>query len=158
MKRKLNKRVVALLVSLLVLLMAVVGATVAYIVDRTQEMENTFTPSRVACEVVDEGNYTYMVQNTGDTAAYIRASVLVNWKNSSGYIYAKAPEFTVTPGSGWEKGSDGYFYYTKSVAVGALIPEKLTIQVTTAAPDGDHTLFVEIIASAVQATPEAVNA
>lgn len=153
---KLNKRAVALLVSLVLLVTAVAGVTVAYIMDRTEKVVNTFTPSRVTCKVVDETNYAYTVQNTGDTAAYIRAAILVNWKNSDGHIYAKAPVFTVELGDGWEKGVDGYYYYTKPVAAGVQIPETLTVKVESA-DTAEHELFVEVVASAIQATSEAVK-
>ena len=154
---KLNKRAVALLVSLVMLLSAAVGATVAYIIDRTENMDNTFTPSRVACEVLKEQeDYKYTVKNTGDTAAYIRVAVVVNWKNSDGHVYAKAPEFEVPVSDGWENGSDGYYYFTKPVAVGAKTDSELTVNILTDEPDG-YDLYVEVVASAIQATSAAVN-
>lgn len=153
---KLNKRAVALLVSLVILLSVAVGATVAYIIDRTENMENIFTPSRVACEVVDETNHSYSVENTGDTAAYIRASILANWKNSDGHIYAKAPVLAVELGDGWKEGSDGHYYYTKPVAVDAKTDSELTVRVLPDKLDG-YDLCVEVVASAIQATSAAVN-
>ena len=159
---KLNKRAVALLVSLVMLLTAAVGATVAFIIDRSQDVENTFTPSRVACRVVEKtapagASKAYTVKNIGDTAAYIRVAVLVNWKNGDGQLYAQAPEFTVTPGDGWHLGADGYYYFTKSVAVDAEISEVLLISINSAAPAGYEQLSVEVVASAIQATSEAVS-
>ena len=153
---KLNKRAVALLVSLVALLTVVVGVTVAFIIDGTNGITNTFTPSRVACQVVDNQDGTYTVKNIGDTDAYIRVSILINWKNDAGNIYAQAPQFTVEPGQGWVKGSDGYYYYTKSVAPGDVINSDLTVTVTTETLSG-YTLTVEVVASAVQATVDAVN-
>ena len=55
MKRKLNKRSVALLVSLTVILTAAVGVTLAYIFTNTKPLENIFTPARVSCAVVENG-------------------------------------------------------------------------------------------------------
>ena len=153
---KLNKRAVALLVSLVALLTVVAGITVAFLIDNTDGIENAFTPSRVDCEVIDKTGNTYTVKNIGDTDAYIRASVLVNWKNTAGNVYAQAPQFTVDPGEGWVKGSDGYYYYTKSVAPGDLINSDLTVTVTTETLSG-YTLTVEVVASAVQATSTAVS-
>ena len=155
---KLNKRAVALLVSLVVLLTAAVGVTIAFLADKTPEVENVFTPSRVACAVNEvTKNQVYTVQNTGDTTAYIRAAVVVNWVNDAGHVYAKAPTYTVTPeNTNWVLGSDGYYYYIKPVEAGAVIPEKLTVTVSSATPDG-HTLQVEVVASAIQATVIAVN-
>lgn len=154
---KLNKRLVALLVSLALLLTAALGSTVAYIIDRTEELNNTFTPSRVACEVIEEPGQNYTVKNTGDTTAYIRVSILVNWKNGDGHIYAKAPEFSVTLGDGWKQGSDGYYYYTGAVAPDEQILEKFAITVNATAPNSEHTLFVQVVASAIQATSAAVK-
>lgn len=155
---KLNKRAVALLVSLVMLLSAAVGATVAYIIDRTENMENIFTPSRVACEVVDETNHTYSVENTGDTAAYVRVAVVVNWKNSfTGSIYAQSPTFTLSAEStDWILGSDGYYYYATKITPDGKT-SNLTVVPSGNAPTDDYELSVEIVASAIQATLAAVN-
>ena len=155
---KLNKRAVALLVSLVVLLTVAVGATIAFLADKTPEVENTFKPSKVACAVTKSTtDHIYTVWNTGDTTAYIRAAVVVNWVNAEGQVYAKAPTFKVVPGNtNWVLGKDGYYYYIKSVAAGAYIPENLTVTDVSAAPEG-HTLQVEVVASAIQATVTAVS-
>lgn len=159
---KLNKRAVALLVSLAVLLTVAVGVTVAFLADRTPEVENTFTPSRVACAVNEvTKNQVYTVQNTGDTTAYIRVAVVVNWVNADNkQVYAQAPSFTVTPeNTNWVLGVDGYYYYTLPVNAGNSIADKLTVALlpeSATAPAG-HTLQVEVVASAIQATSEAVK-
>ena len=148
---KLNKRAVALLISLALLVTAVVGTTVAFIFTKSDSVNNTFTPARVACEVVDKTNHTYTVANTGYTAAYIRVAVLVNWKNSNGF-YAQAPAFQVDRGADWVLGSDGYYYFTKPVAVGAETATNLKVTLAAGAtePDG-YDLSVEVVASAIQA-------
>lgn len=153
---KLNKRTIVLLVSLAALLAAVVGSTAAYVFDRAaDDITSTFAPVRVTCEVVEGISQTYTVRNTGDTDAYIRVAVVVNWKKDN-KLYAKAPEFTVSLGEHWVLGSDGYYYFTECVAVGDKTDGKLTVTVLTEKPDG-HELFIEVIASAVQATTVAVQ-
>ena len=157
---KLNKRAVVLLVSLVVLLAVTVGTTIAFLANKTPEVENTFTPSRVACAVNEvTENQVYTVQNTGDTTAYIRAAVVVNWVNDAGHVYAKAPTYTVTPeNTNWVLGSDGYYYYIKPVAAGDQIKETLTVTEVSENPDNSsYTLQVEVVASAIQATVIAVN-
>ena len=162
---KLNKRAVALLISLAILLVVAVGVTVAFVFAESDTVDNTFTPSRVACEVVDKTNHTYTVKNTGDTDAYIRVAVLVNLKNSDGNLVAQAPVFTVSMGtsgdSKWFLGEDGYYYFSDVVppeADGAsgqeVIPANLTVNVTSAT--GDYVLSVQVVASAIQATADAV--
>ena len=153
---KLNKRSVALLVSWALLLVAAVGVTVAFIADKTPEMENTFQPSYVDCEVKqDVDTAAYTVTNIGDTEAYVRVAVVVNWKNSTtGNIYAQAPQFAVSVSEGWLLGSDGYYYYTGKLAPTA-VTSAFTVTPAGTTPDG-YTLSVEIVASAIQATESAV--
>ncbi len=151
---KLNRRAVGLLVSLTLLLTAVVGSTVAFIVAQSQKKTNVFQPSRVACEVIKGTSSTYTVKNTGDTDAYIRVAVLVNWKNTDGHIYAQAPAFQVVLGEHWVLGKDGYYYYTKPVTLAA---DAIATTALTVTPEEDDDLIVEVVASAIQATPNAVK-
>lgn len=159
---KLNKRAVALLASLVLLLTAAVGSTVAFLATRSESVENVFQPSWVACEVIDGEDGTYTVKNIGDTDAYIRVAVQVNWKNEADAIYAQAPAFTLTVGDGWVLGKDGYYYYTKPVTPATDADKNVTTALTvkldaeSVAPEG-CTLFVEVVASAIQATSNAVK-
>ena len=147
---KLNKRSVALLVALVVLLTAAVGATLAYILDKTDSVMNSFAPSKVACEVTENGD-VYTVSNTGDTQCYVRVAVVVTQQNN-GVISAVNPKYAITPGDNWKLGTDGYYYYTKPLAVGNSAPS------ITVKPEDGYTISVEIVASAIQATSEAVSA
>ena len=154
---KLNKRAVALLISLAILVVVTVGVTVAFVFTKSDTVNNTFTPSKVACQVVDKGNHTYTVKNTGDTDVYIRVAVLVNLKNAEDQFYAQAPQFEVdlVDDTKWVFGADGYYYFTEPVAAGVEISEVLSI-LADPAPTG-FTLSVEVVASAIQATSVAVN-
>ena len=70
---KLNKRAVALLVSLVALLTVVAGITVAFLIDNTDGIENAFTPSRVDCEVIDKTGNTYTVKIESGKAVITQA-------------------------------------------------------------------------------------
>ena len=148
---KLNKRSVALLLSLAVLLTVAVGATVAFLVDKGNSVTNTFTPSKVDCEVLKEAG-VYTVKNTGDTQCYVRVAIVVTQKNGDAISITK-PSATITPGTGWLLGTDGYYYYTQPLDVGKTTT---AIQVSVTEADG-YTASVEILASAIQATAEAVK-
>ena len=53
-EKRTNKRKAAvLLTSLVLVLVCAVGATVAYLVDTTREVVNTFDPAKVSCEVTE---------------------------------------------------------------------------------------------------------
>lgn len=178
MKRKINKRSMALLVSLAVVLTVAVGVTLAYIIDRTQEIQNVFDPAHVKCAVVENGlkteNYedtvtasekkNVQIKNTGDTTAYIRVAIVVTWKNKNGNVWAQAPgeeDYSITwnlTANGWVEGTDGYYYYTDPVAPGDLtgiLIKEAKLKEGYAAPVGtdgtQYYLSIEIVASAIQA-------
>ena len=86
--KKMNKRFLAVLASVVLVLTMTVGATVAYLIDQSGPVTNIFTPSEVTSEVEEEFPDPYNVKqnvkikNTGDAPAYIRAAVVFNWKSA----------------------------------------------------------------------------
>ncbi len=159
MKRKLNKRAVALLVCLAVLLTVVAGATLAILITGTEQLKNIFTPAKVMVEV-QEGTLTgqtlsdVTVKNTGNTSAFIRVALVVTWKDDAGNIWIEQPQHTLTGGTNWKQ-IGNFLYYTDSVSAGNATDALPTIQVTSAAPDG-YSLSIEVLASGIQSTPETV--
>lgn len=178
MERKHNKKALTLLVCLVVLIVATVGGTLAYLMAATQPVKNAFSPSKVSCAVVEDPfdgteKTNVQIQNTGDTKAYIRAAVVVTWKNDKGEIYAATPQentdYTITFNSNndWFEGNDGFWYHRTEIApcthvgdqghsgcmTGVLI--NACAPVADRAPSG-YSLSVEIVASAIQSTPDSV--
>ena len=165
------KRLATLLVSLLLVLGVAVGGTVAFLSTRTDSKENTFTPSEVTCAVTETFNNNVKsqvaVQNTGDTTAFIRAAINVTWMSNqdaanqtvSAKVPVKDTDYSITfaKNTNWIRGADGYYYYQLPVnpqySTGVLI-EECKLQNNASVPDGYH-LSVEIVASAIQAAPEA---
>ena len=162
----------ALLVSLLLLLTVTVGGTLAFLLDSSGPITNVFTPSQVTTRVDESFNGSVKsnvrIQNTGDTAAWIRAAVVITWQDADGNVYGKAPvaneDYTISYDlvSGWEKGDDGFYYWTKPVAAtsegeasytGILITECKPVE--GKAPEGYH-LTVEILGSGIQSLPTSV--
>ena len=186
MKKNMKKKAL-LTMSVALLLLVAVGATLAYIFTQTDPVVNTFIPSKVACAVVENGSVTentdgivetgntktnVQIKNTGDTDAYIRVAVVVNWMSADGSrVWATKPvkstddtngDYTITYNlndNGWIDGDDGYYYYTKAVPptdgnnlTGILI-EKATQLVDKGPVGTDNTqyyLSIEIVASAIQ--------
>ena len=166
-KRKVRYRVNKTLFALLAIVMvigAVVGTTVAFLVDKTGNVQNTFEYAKVSCEVTETFNGTsksnVQITNTGTTDAYIRATYVVNWLDKDGNIAASVPKgysYTLTenPDGQWTKASgDGYFYYLKPVAPKASTPGSL-LNCTVTYPDNnpEYTLSVKILATAIQSQP-----
>ena len=183
MKKYINKKSI-IIASVMLLLLVAVGTTLAYIFTETNPVENTFEPSKVSCAVVenggtpvtgsvtDTGNVKENVQikNTGDTDAYIRVAVVVNWMDEAGTkVWATKPvegadgDYTITYNlsNGWFNGGDGFYYYSKAVSPGkstsVLIDEAKQLLAAPKGTDGtQYYLSIEIVASAIQSTPETV--
>ena len=150
-RRKLNKYFLVTL-SVMLLLGIVGGATFAYIIAEGEPVNNSFTPGRVVCEVQSD----FSVTNKGNTDAFMRAAVVANWENADGDICGIAPEYTITLGSGWTEGSDGYYYYGSEVAPN----EKTTAVVADVQKKGSvdgFDLSVVVLAEAIQADGMDVN-
>ena len=164
---RMNKLAI-LFIAVVMLIGAVVGSTVAFLVTKTAPVENKFTYASVSCTVSESFNGTtkekVQIQNTGTTDAYIRATYVVSWLNKDGSI-APVPQGTTpdgyilsiseNPNKAWTKGTDGYFYYLTPVAPGGLTVGSL-VNCTVTYPQGvepEYILSVEILATAVQSTP-----
>lgn len=181
MKRKLNKRAVVLLVSLVILVVASVGAALAYLIAASDPVENTFTPAKVSCDVVESFKNNVKenvrIQNTGNTVAYIRAVIVVTWKNDDGEVYAVTPMegkdyiIALNDSGVWLPGDDGFYYYHKEVApitkCGHTASESCAncctdllinscSQKAEANVPAEYHLSVEIIASSIQSAPDSV--
>lgn len=164
---RMNKLAI-LFIAVVMLIGAVVGSTVAFLVTETAPVENKFTYASVSCAVSETFNGTtkenVQIKNTGTTDAYIRATYVVSWLNKDGSI-APVPQGTIpngytlsiseNPDKAWTKGTDGYFYYLTPVASEGLTDGSL-VNCTVTYPQGvepEYILSVEILATAVQSTP-----
>ena len=172
-KRRANKRkAIVLLTSLVLLIALLVGTTIAFLITSDEPITNTFNPSQVSCEVNEESfnnevKTNVTISNTGDTEAYIRAAIIVTWKDSeNGNVYGAAPiagkDYTIDLNlTEWIEGSDGYYYYRYPVApkdkensaTSVLINRCFAIHENTPAGYG---LNVEILGSAIQSVPVSV--
>ena len=145
-------RTAVLLIAVLLLITTAVGSTAAFLVTKTEPVEESFAYAQVSCQVTD----ALAVQNTGTAQAYIRASYAVNWLDGEGHITAAAPEgYSCDPVENqddWTEGGDGYFYYPYPVAPGDETPSLLTCSVSRP-EDPAYTLSVEVVAEAIQSNP-----
>lgn len=160
-------RTAVLLVAIILLISTAVGATVAFLTTKTEPVKNTFEYAKVSCEVTESfgmhARRCVQVRNTGTIDAYIRATYVVNWVDASGRIAASDPagySYTLTenPDSSWKKGKDGYFYYLTPVAPNDSTPGSLLTCTATYPDNPEYTLSVEILAEAIQSTPESAVA
>ncbi len=162
-RRLVTGRQVLLLAALAVIVMGVVSGTVAYLVTKTTPVVNTFEPGRVSCEIEEEFTQNgtekkdVKVKNTGNTDAYIRAAIIVTWKDAEGNIAATVPakdtDYSLNLNENdWEQSGD-YYYYKGSVAPDGMT-KNLINSCTALKSNGDYTLSVEILADAIQSSPD----
>ena len=188
MKKFINKKFIVV-TALALLLFVTVGSTLAYIFTSTDPVENKFNPSQVSCAVVENGNLSentakvvqtgnsktnVQIKNTGDTDAYIRVAVVVNWMSEDGTkVWATKPvegdDYTINLdlNNGWSPVGD-YYYYGSAVApcthkdgdehAGCMtsVLIRSCTSVPGRAPDGYY-LSVEIVASAIQSKGMGAN-
>ncbi|MBQ7500435.1 MAG: hypothetical protein IJT91_06040 [Clostridia bacterium] len=161
---KLTGKALILTIAAAVAIFVAVAATVSVIFDIEGPITNWFRKSYVESEVVetlDNGvKKNVSIKNTGDIPAYIRAAVVVNWKDASGNVSGTVPvagvDYTINfdLAHGWKKSSDGYYYYIYPVApsqyTGVLVTSCTPVSGT--APAG-YGLSVEILGSAIQSKP-----
>lgn len=172
-KRKrsiLRDRPVVLAISVLVLILGIVGTTLGFLTDKTAPVTNTFTPAKAEIsveETLTNGvKNNVKIKNESDTfPVFIRARVIVTWKDEAGNVAPTAPtegtDYTIewkdsskVTGSNWVKHSGGNYYHTAPVEKDAFTDVLFTScqPVDGKAPEGYH-LSVEIVADCIQAKP-----
>ena len=174
--RKRNIRLL-LLAGVCLLSALAVGTTLAYLLAGGGQADNVFVPARVSCAVSEDG-YTgdgntqtetavksnVRIENTGNIPAYIRAYIVINWKSEDGAGYAQTPventdyELQLAQNTGWFF-AEGAWYFSEAVEPGAFTEVLVTSCQMLENPNAPENaqLSVEIVATAVQATVEAVQ-
>lgn len=150
-----RKKPVPVLVWILIVLALVgmsFGGAVAYLSASTPQVENDFTvASAPNPQVYNNNNGEYYV-DIGDPgyAVYVRAAVVVNWKNKEGNVLAVAPtEFSITPGDNWfEHG--GFYYYNEAVN-NETVANPIFTSISANTSKTGYTLTVDVAVQTIQA-------
>lgn len=158
------RKTATLLVAIVLLLGVAVGTTVAYLIDRTNEIKNEFEYAKTDVTVTEDFDGTtkqnVQVWNKSNIPVYIRATYVANWVDEHGNIVTPDPneydyQLTENPNGTWVKGKDGYYYYKDPVpADGKTQGSLLTCTVTKQPENPEYTLNVEILATAIQSEPK----
>lgn len=156
-----NKALIGLcLVLVLIAALVIGGASGAFALlkDTTSGITAEYTTAKVDCEVssaTDEetGITTYSVTNLGNTPAYIRATVVLNWVNGEkAVVYNAAEQFPeLTFAENWTKDENGEYYYFDL----AVKPNEFCVFFTLTIPeDTAYQLQITVLADAIQSQPE----
>lgn len=156
---RITKKQTALLCIFLIIVLAV-GGTLSYMLFKSEQLDNQFTPAEVACQVnVDGGSFD--VTNKGTIDAYIRAAIVVNWMDDEGKVSGIAPvegedgDYTIAVNSKdwWKDSNTGYYYYKSRVNPLDVTKDLITSYglVAGAETPTGYELCVEVVAEAIQA-------
>ena len=148
-----------LIISLVALCAVAVGGTLAWLFDSSGKLENKFYVPDAKIDIPEEFDGSEKtdvgVTNTGKTEVYVRVMLVETWRKE-GQVVAKPEGAVVNYEFGsddWKEGSDGYYYYTKPLAVGATTPN-LIDRATCTVPEGAALLDLEVAAQGIQSTPK----
>ena len=177
-KRKRRKKLNMFFVALVLLFLGAVGGTMAFLLDTTSRVENTFTPAEVKISINEtvenntkSGIYFTNSDDSKSVPVYIRATLAVYWTdtfdatddgvdNPTEHIVPKPvdPNVGVTVGevltkNGWFQVGDIY-YYAFPVAPGKKTEDMLT-ETTVSIPAGSTLkCYIDVRAEAIQAEPK----
>ncbi len=155
------KRSGILLAAVIVLLAGAVGGTWAFLVAQSEPVQNNFTYAHVSCTIDEKFDGTtksdVQIQNTGDIPAYIRARIVVTWKDENGNVSSTVPvkntDYTITFNeTDWTQ-QGGYWYCKTAVNPDGFTPKLITECKKTGTAPKDYDLSVEILADAIQSEP-----
>ena len=175
-----NKRFPRVLILFLVLAV-LIPSVFAYMIHKSQTVENAFIPGKVDCVINEyfENNIKseIKVENTGNVKAYIRVRLVFNWVDSAGTVVARS--FGTMDPVSWDttkwirdEANDTY-YYIYPVEVGAetanLLTSKWTMDAVSEVEVTNGLTYyyypvMEVLAEAIQAdgeidgTPAVTNA
>lgn len=150
----------ALILALILLLGMTIGGTVAYLIREANSVENGFIPANVTIDIQETFNNNIkeavVIENTSasNIPVYIRVALVGNWADVENKIcinHTGDPLAGLALGNDWKKGNDGFYYYTKSVAVGEKTSDLLGSNINLSSAKDGCSYQLEVIASAIQA-------
>ena len=117
-KRRLRwRKDLVLFCSIVMLLVGVVGGSMAYLLTKTDSIVNKFTPVQMSVDVHEEFDEKVkehvIVKNTSDVPAFIRAIYTAYWQNEDGTVNGAPATYTIQIGEGWQEypeDTDVYYY------------------------------------------------
>ena len=152
MSKMRNKYSIAFIIVLVLLLLSVVGTSVAYMFRQTDEVQNQFEPALVQCEITNKS--TASIRNDGTIPAYLRVRLVTYWIGADGKIMDKPSKImSIDTADGWVKGLDNTYYYSKPVDPQQAVTLLKAGQTLTVETDGPYTQVIEVFGEAIQSQP-----
>lgn len=155
-KSRRNLKLTAFIAAALVLVFAVAG-TVAWLVDDTEAIPNTFTAPKTDTELVDvvsgDAKTKVGIKNTADYPVYARIAVVGNKINEAGNVIGGYSVSSFLGANGWFEGSDGYYYWPSPIAVGGETGNLLKSSIPLKDSSTGEVYQVTVMSETIQAEP-----
>ena len=149
---------IVILIASLVVALTLCGTVLAYMFRQTEYKDNEFVPANVSCKVVEAFDgvekTSIQVHNTGNIDAYLRVRLVSYWVDADGNIVAKPssmPEINMA--TGWIKGTNNTYYYTKPVSPAAQTGSLLSSPIILEEDENGYMQVIEVFAEAIQSKP-----
>lgn len=148
---------IPLIATLLFIASLGIGGTLAYLTDMSDRIVNTFVPGSVPPSVEETFDgcvkENVRIKNEGNISVYIRACVVISWKDALGNLAPQKPaantDYTIEwSDSGWQKCGD-YYYCLTPVEPGSMTPVLIS-KITQKEKREEYDLVVEIVAQTIQ--------
>lgn len=119
-----HKKAVLIGLSAMLLAVATIGGTLAWLTSTPPTLTNTFIPGDVPNEIHEDFNGStksnVTIKNVGNVPAFIRVALVPAWRNNdtdhTGAGLATNGTYTISINTAdWTLGSDGYYYYKNAV-------------------------------------------
>lgn len=161
-----KKRLCLIAASAMIIVIAAVGVTLAYLKAQTPEVVNTFTPTKIDTEIDEtfDGKVKsdVNIENKGDIDAYVRAKIVINWvkydpatkkADNTDVLPAEKSDYELVMGSAKWENIDGIYYYTEKVPAQAHTENLINSCKPLVEKDG-YVLNVTILAEGIQSEPD----
>ena len=157
--KRMKKKSLLLAAGIVLMLTIAIGGTIAYLVANTESITNTFEPGGVPISV-DESftggvKSDVKITNDGNVPAYIRAKIIVTWKDAQGNVSAVKPvlgtDYSMNINTADWTEAGGFYYYKESVEATGKTTNLIESCTKTGTPPDGYDLSVEIIAESIQA-------
>jgi len=163
------RKLLPIVCAALLIVVAGIGGTLAWLTSSPGALINTFTVGKVPITVGEGFDHTtksnVVITNTGNTSAWIRATLVPIWRNSDGVTGSGLTadlgtqcDYTLNTGAGsaaWTYNSgDGYYYYNSIVPVGgatANLVNSLSVKSGLDSVYNDKKFELQVLAQSVQA-------
>lgn len=155
MKR--NIKAGLLLALLVILLLAAVGSTWAYIATGPQNITNVFSPAYVDTEIIESftgaSKTSITIKNNSNIAVFTRVALVANWVKDGAII--EPWNGSITPGAGWVR-HNNYYYYTVAIPAGGSTQNLLGATIASSPRADGAVLHIDVLQQSLQAEPRTV--